>query len=121
MTKLLSQSIENLSQEERAILQQPEADIGLFKQIGQSFSGPLRFWTFYALLMSLLMFGASVYGLYRMFIAPDIRAMLLWGALFGSGFFSVGLVKIWFWMRINQLAVLRELKLIQVMLSRRSD
>lgn len=44
--------------------------------------------------------------------------MVFWLAIFLFAMIAVGLLKIWFWMRMNHLALLRELKRIELRLVR---
>lgn len=108
-----------LSAEDEAFLKDIEGDETLFKQMGQTFQGPLGGWTIYAFLMSLVLFGLAIWGIWNVFQAEAVKAMILWSALAIWAFFAVGLIKIWFWMRMNHLAVLRELKMIELRLLKR--
>lgn len=108
-----------LSAEDEAFLKDIESDENLFKQMGKTFQGPLGGWTIYAFLMSLVLFGLAVWAIWNVFHADVIKAMILWSSLAIWSFFAVGLIKIWFWMRMNHLAVLRELKMIELRLVKR--
>jgi hypothetical protein len=46
--------------------------------------------------------------------------MVFWLGVFLFAMIAVGLLKIWFWMRMNHLALLRELKRIELRLVRAS-
>ncbi|MDJ0921379.1 MAG: hypothetical protein QNI84_09640 [Henriciella sp.] len=106
-----------LDQDDEAFLNDLEQS-GLFAQIGPVFNGPLGGWTIYAVVMSLVMFGVGVWALIEMLNAETVRLTVLWFALMSSMLLSVGLIKIWFWLRMNHLALLKQLKLIELRLVR---
>ena len=110
----------SLSADDEAFLKELEDDVGLFQQMGMTFSGPLRYWTAFAFVFSLFFFGLGVWGVYNMFQAESLKIVVLWGALVGFSSLSVGLIKIWFWLRMNHLNVLRELKRIELRIVKNS-
>ncbi len=104
---------DGLTAEDEAFLKDIEDRRGLFSQVGDTFTGPLAGWTVFAWVLSFIFFGFSVFCFYKLAGAQVWREGLLWmsGAL--AGWISVGLIKIWFWLRMNHLATLRELKRIE--------
>jgi len=106
----------SLSAEDEAFLKELEQDSGLFQQMGMTFTGPLRYWTAFAFVFSLFFFGLAIWATYNMFQADNLKFVILWGTLVGWSSLSVGLIKIWFWMRMNHLNVLRELKRLELRL-----
>ena len=106
----------SLNAEDEAFLKELEQDAGLFQQMGMTFTGPLRYWTAFAFVFSFVFFLLGVWAAYNMLQADNLKHVVLWGALVGWMSLSVGLVKIWFWMRMNHLNVLRELKRIELRL-----
>ena len=106
----------SLNADDEAFLKELEDDVGLFQQMGMTFSGPLRYWTAFAFIMSFGIFILSLWAGYNMLKAESLKLVILWGALFGWASLGVGMLKIWFWMRMNHLNVLRELKRIELRL-----
>ena len=106
----------SLSADDEAFLKEIEQDVGLFQQMGMTFTGPLKYWTAFAFVFSLFFLGLAVWGVYNMFQAEDLKIVILWGTLVGWASLAVGLIKVWFWMRMNHLNVLRELKRIELRL-----
>lgn len=106
-----------LSQDDAAFLANLEREQGLFEQMGSTFSGPLRYWTAFAFVLSFAFFLVGVYAAVQMVQASDAKSAVVWSAGFGAMMLSVSMIKIWFWMRMNHLAVLKELKLIQLQIS----
>jgi hypothetical protein len=106
----------SLNAEDEAFLKELEEDVGMFQQMGMTFSGPLRYWTAFAFAISFLIFALSIWAGYNMLQAESLKLVVLWGALFGWASLGVAMLKIWFWMRMNHLNVLRELKRIELRL-----
>lgn len=105
---------DGLTAEDEAFLKDIEDRRGLFSQVGDTFTGPLAGWTVFAWVLSLVFFALSVFCFYNLTGAQAWREGLLWmtGAI--GGWISVGLIKVWFWLRMNHLATLRELKRIEL-------
>ena len=107
-----------LSADDAAFLDRLEEDRGLYAQMSDTFSGPFKLWTAFAFVLSLAFFIGSIYALVQLWDGPPIRESLLWLALFIWLAQAVGMIKIWFWMRMNQLTLLRELKKVELQVAR---
>jgi len=114
MSSFEDRLLTSLNAEDEAFLKELEDDVGLFQQMGMTFSGPLRYWTVFAFVFSFLIFALSMWAGYNMLQAESVKLVVLWGALFGWASLGVAMIKIWFWMRMNHLGVLRELKRIEL-------
>ena len=108
----------DLSADDAAFLARLDDDRGLYEQMADTFSGPLKLWTAFAFVLSLTFFIGAIYTLVQLWGGPPLRESLLWLALFSWLTLAVGLIKIWFWMRMNQIALLRELKKIELQVAR---
>ena len=107
-----------LSDDDAAFLEQLEEDRGLYAQMADTFSGPMKLWTVFAFVLSLTFFGGAIYTLTQLWAGPPLRESLLWLALFGWLALAVAMIKVWFWMRLNQITLLRELKKIELQVAR---
>ena len=97
------------------------ADAGLFGMLHRVFTGTLRRWAAYGMVLTLVFFAATVWCIVRFVTAVDIDERLLWGlgALFG--FHAVSMLKMWFFMEMNRNSVLREIKRLELALLDRRD
>ena len=64
--------------------------------------------------------GIAVWAGIQMYNASEPRLMVFWLGVFLFAMIALGLLKIWFWMRMNHLALLLELKRIELRLVRAS-
>lgn len=115
------QLLGQLSEEDEAFLARLEEDRGLYAQMSDTFQGPLRYWTAFAFVLSLVFFIAAVYAFWRLGTGKVLTEQLMWLGGFLAFMIAVGLIKVWFWMRINQVALLRELKKVELQVARLSD
>ena len=60
------------------------------------------------------MFLIAAYAGWRFWAAPDLRQMLLWGALAGFALFTLGMIKLWFFIEMQKNAITRELKRLEL-------
>lgn len=118
MTNFETRLKEGLSAEDEVFLKNLESGESLIGQLGATFSGPMKFWTGFAFVLSFVLFGIAVWAGFRMYAAAEPREMVFWLAVFIFGMLAVSMIKIWFWMRMNHLAVLRELKRIELRIVR---
>jgi hypothetical protein len=65
--------------------------------------------------------GVAVFALSRFLVTEDVREMLVWG---GAGLLAVLLilaVKIWYWLEMVRLALTRDLKRLELRVSRLAE
>jgi hypothetical protein len=67
--------------------------------------------------MGLAMLLIAAYAGWRAWGAAEVRQMLLWGALAAFALFSLGGIKLWFFMEMQTNGILRELKRLELQLA----
>ncbi|GJL96571.1 MAG: hypothetical protein DHS20C06_03880 [Hyphobacterium sp.] len=107
-----------LSEEDEAFLKRLDDEPGLIEQMSGAFQGKLKFWAAYAFAMSFFLFGAAIFCFWQLYQAETTRDLVLWATGVWCAMLSVGLIKIWFWMRMNHLATLREIKRVELYMAR---
>lgn len=105
-----------LSADDQAFLQGLEDERGLFAQMGDTLTGPLKYWTAFAFVLSLIFLCGTIYCAIRLSQAESLTETALWLAGFMWTSLAVAMVKLWFWLRMNHLATLRELKRMELRL-----
>ncbi len=107
---------QSLDADDEAFLKDLENGEGLFKQLGATFSGSMKFIMVFGFILTFVMFGAAIWGIYQVSQAETVKEMFLWFGLFIFGTMGVSMLKMWFWLRMNHLVVLKELKRIELRL-----
>lgn len=118
MTDFDSKLRDALDADDEAFLQKLETERGLFTQIGDTFAGPLGGLSKLVFVFLFPMSAFMFYAVWQMFIAEGQRELILWGFGAMASIFAVGLIKQWFYDRMNLTAVLRELKRIELRIAK---
>lgn len=88
-------------------------EAGLFGMLHRVFTGTLRRWAAYGMLLTLVFFALTVWCIVRFTTASDVDERLLWGLGALIGFHAVSMLKMWFFMEMNRNSVLREIKRLE--------
>ena len=103
-----------LDEDDKAFLASLESERGLFRQIGDTWKGPMGGW-------AKLAFAVAVaFGLLMIFVAVqvihtrDVAEHTLWAIALLAVLNMLGFLKQWIFERMNMLTILREVKRLQV-------
>ena len=118
MTRFDETISHDMSEDDRAFLATLREEPGLFTQMGAAFAGTMRIWTILAFILSFVFFAGAVWCAYLVFVAATPVEAIGWAAIGMAAFMATGFAKIWFWLRMNHLVVLREIKLLELQLSK---
>jgi hypothetical protein len=124
----MSASNEDPDQIIRKALAQDEAeepatgdDPSMAELLTETFRGRNRFLAVAGVVANIVLVLVALYGLTRFFGAQEVRGMLVWG---GAVLLSIGLilaVKIWYWLEMVRLAVTRDIKRLELRVSRLTE
>jgi hypothetical protein len=64
------------------------------------------------------MLGAGGYCVWRFLAAAEARDMLIWGGAAAIAVCGVSMAKLWFWMELQRNATVREIKRLELQVSR---
>jgi hypothetical protein len=103
-----------LSAEDQAFLDGLDHERGLFAQVGDMFHGPMGRWTMLVYGMAIALSALGAWTIVRMFEATTTRELILWTAAAAAAWSAVSAIKLWAWMRMSTLTILRELKRIEL-------
>lgn len=98
----------------REALGEPVDTSDLRTMVGDAFKGRMRWLNVFTVFWSLVIFAIGLYATHRFFVAPDTRAQLRWGLGVLFCLQVVGLMKVWAWMQLEKVALLREVKRLEV-------
>ena len=103
-----------LDEDDKAFLASLDQDRGMFTQMGDVLAGPLGGWSKLIFAVAVVMGFALVYCGWRFFTAGTSEEILWWGLVTLGALMMQGLIKEWFYSRMNLLSTLRELKRVQL-------
>lgn len=103
-----------LDADDRAFLAGLEENRGLFRQMGDAMTGPLGGWAKLIFVILLLMAGVLFYCVWQLLTAATTDDRILWGIASLAVLTAQGFAKDWFFSRMNMLAILREVKRLQL-------
>lgn len=110
-----------LDADDRAFLDGLENEPGMFRQLGDTFRGPMKGWT---ILINIAVFVLTILGVYAVWgflNAEGTEAMLRWAAL-GWAAWTVQIAgKQWLMDRMNMLNILREVKRLELRIAMMGD
>ena len=90
----------------------------LLEQVIDTFRGRSRWLVTLVFVMITVWMAVAVITAYQFFHAEGERAMLAWAAGFGVSMLATAMLKIWYWMELAKLAVLREVKRVELRIVR---
>ena len=88
-------------------------ELSPFEEALNAFNTQYRLFAVLAWAMGVLMFLAAVYCLWRFVQAPDTRGMLAWGGGAAFALFSLGMLKMWFFLEMQKNSIVREVKRLE--------
>lgn len=102
-----------LDADDQAFLNELEADRSIWRQIGDSLTGPMGGWAKLIFVITFFIGIGLIYSGYRFFTADAADDRLLWGLVTIAALLMQGFTKDWFFSRMNMLNILREVKRLQ--------
>lgn len=96
-------------------------DPSVTKLLTETFRGRNRFLAMGGVVANLVFLVVAVYAITRFLGTDDLREMLIWG---GTALLSIGLlmaVKIWYWLEMVRLALTRDIKRLELRVSRLAE
>jgi uncharacterized membrane protein (DUF106 family) len=115
--KNINQKILEALQDDKAAHEFSEEQANALQLIGQSFKGTFRL-TFVVVVSLQLMFaGLAIYCAYHLVNELDIGLKINWLAGTLSTVVAFAIARIWFFMELNRLSVIREVKRVELQIS----
>ncbi len=105
---------EALTKEEAEVFDRMFDEPSIFELMTSMFRGRMRYLAVLAIVTGIVLMAVSVYSLTRFLSAPDVPAMLRWGALMFFSILGIAAMKIWHWMEMQRHALTREIKRLEL-------
>ena len=98
-----------------------EEEANALQLIGQSFKGTFRLTFVVIVTMQLIFAGLAIYCAYHLVNELDIGLKINWLAGTLSTVVAFAIARIWFFMELNRLSVIREIKRVELQVSLLAD
>ena len=95
----------------------PEDEADVLRLIGRSFKGMFRITLAVVVLLQVVFAGLAIYCAYQMLNIDDIGTKIHWASGAIATFIVFGLLRIWLFMELNRLSVLREMKRVELQIA----
>jgi hypothetical protein len=116
---------EALSDEDRETFDKYSGDMSAFEMIGESFRGRNRWLTIYAFIWIFAFLGLAIWcGVKFYQLDADTassKELVGWAVGFSLSMMTVGLLKIWFWLDMQRHATTREIKRLELAVTKMQD
>ena len=106
-----------LSSDDQAFLAQMDADGSLYRDIAATFRGHTGMLNIFGWLVGFGLFAVVVICGWQFATQTDWRSMQLWGAGTVLAFIGLGMIKLWFWMELQKVVIVREIKRVELQLA----
>lgn len=107
-----------LSRNDAAMIGNPNDGLRLDEQVLGVFRSGNRFMNAIAMIFTFVFFGLAIYCIVRFFATDVTKELIAWGIGFGTCALAVSMLKLWFWMEMQRLAVTREVKRVELLTAR---
>ncbi|MCA9302823.1 MAG: hypothetical protein KC996_01735 [Phycisphaerales bacterium] len=107
-----------LNSEEQAMMGDPGDGLRIDQLILSPFRSRNWFITAIAMVYTLVFLGLAIFCAVRFFDASETKILLAWGFGFSFCMLAVSMLKMWFWMEMQRIAVTREVKRVQLLSAR---
>lgn len=113
-----------LDEDDQAFLENLQEDRGMFRQIGDSMTGPLGGWAKAVFGFAILIGLAMLWVVRNLVLSTEVDQATFWAVVLIGTLVVQGFIKEWLFARMNMLTILREIKRLQLqvaMLEERKD
>lgn len=90
----------------------------LFEQVLETFRGRSRMLVFMTIAVGILFMIAAVTCAVQFFQAVEVRSMIAWALGFVFCLSAVMAMKVWYWMELQKNAITREIKRLEIQVTR---
>jgi hypothetical protein len=115
MDNLDKQIREALNPEDRELIGEPEEGLRADQLMLATFRTRNRFLTALAFVYTFAFMGLAIWCAVRFFGATETKHQLAWGFAFSFCMMAVAMLKMWFWMEMQRIAVTREVKRVELL------
>lgn len=115
MDHLDKQIQDALNPGDRAMLGNPEDGMRIDQLMLATFKTRNKFITIFGFIYSLAFLGLAIWCAVRFFQATETQHQLAWGFGVTLCMMAVSIIKVWFWLEMQRIAVTREVKRVELL------
>ena len=117
MSDIDEKILDALNNEDREAMDSYGEELGPFGLIRESFRGVFRAVVIMVFVLVVIFAVALVYSAFKFFSVEDLELKLNWLAIGLTSLFMVGLLRLWYFLELNRLSVIREVKRLELQVS----
>ncbi len=117
MSDIDDKILEALNAEDKEVMDSYGEELGLFGLVAESFRGKLKAVIIAVFLFMLIFAVILVYSAISFFSVEYIRTKIHWLAIGLTVLIVFGLLRLWYWMELNRLSIISEVKRLELQVS----
>jgi len=117
MNDINDKILEALKNEDKQVMDDYGEELGLFGLITESFRGKLKVMVIAVFIFMLAFAAILIYSILNFLSVEDIGMKLNWLGAGLASLIAFGLLRIWYFMELNRLSVIREVKRLELQVS----
>lgn len=115
MDNLDKQIQDALNPKDRAMLGNPDDGMRIDQLMRATFQTRNKFITAIAFIYTFAFLGLGIWCVVRFFDSTETKHLLAWGFGFSACMLAVSMLKMWFWLEMQRIAVTREVKRVELL------
>jgi len=106
-----------LGADDKAFLADLEKDDAMPDMVVNAFRTNMRGWMIFAWVQTFVLVVLTFWCGYEFIVATELDRKMFWGLFTILGFFSTGMMKMWVWLEMSRVSIIREIKRLELTLS----
>lgn len=109
--------LEALNNEDKQAMDNFGEEMGLFQLMAESFRGKMKAVVIPVFIFMIVCMVFLVYSGLNFFSVEEVSMKLHWLAIGLTSLIVLGMLRLWYWMELNRLSIMRELKRLELQVS----
>ena len=117
MNELDKKIAEAMRKEDAELFQEVGSEPGVFEMLFETFRGKHRWLNMLGAVWTLIFLGLGIASAVAFFRADATRDLLMWASACILCMSAVAMLKIWYWMEMQRIVVMREIKRVELQIA----
>ncbi len=118
MKDLDKQIQQALTREDAEMIGDHEDGLRVNQLMLATFKARNRYFSIIGFIYSFVFLGIGIWCVYHFYHASEIKELLAWGLSAVVSFFALGMIKVWFWVEMQRIAISRQVKRVELLSAR---